>query len=157
PRTYCATLKEHFGKTKLANITYRQIEQFKHARLATPTQYRRQRAIASVNRELALLRRMLNCAVRDSLITRNPFNAGDPLISTAHETKRERVISRDEEQRLLAACNPQVRPIVVAALDTGMRQGELTKLRFRDIDGGVINIIAFNTKTARGRTVPMTA
>jgi integrase len=44
------------------------------------------------------------------------------------------------------------------ALDTGMRRGEMFKLKWSDIDfeAGIINIQAFNTKTMRQRQVAIT-
>ena len=54
---------------------------------------------------------------------------GSPLISVADETKRDRVLSRDEEVRLLTAFSDDslvhLRPLVIAALDSGCRRGEL--------------------------------
>lgn len=119
------------------------------------------RSIASVNRELALLRRILNVAVREGWIARNPFTAGETLISLADERKRERILTREEETRLLAACTGRrahLKAIVVAALDTGCRQGELLKLRWRDVDLNARALVlqAFNTKTLRERGVAMT-
>jgi integrase len=63
---------------------------------------------------------------------------------------------------LLAACNDvrrqHLRPIIVCALDTGMRQGEIFSLRWRevDFDNSVITVDAFNTKTMRSRTNSLT-
>ena len=155
------TLKGHFGNARLSSITYGEIENFKSVRLKTPTRSGTQRSIASAHRELALLRRMLNVAVREGWIPKNPFGAGDPLISLADERKRERILSREEESRLLAACagrRAHLRPIVIAALDTGCRLGELLKMRWRDVDAlaGIITIQAFNTKTQRERQVSLT-
>jgi integrase len=52
-----------------------------------------------------------------------------------------------------------LKPILICALDTGMRQGEMLKLRWRDVDfdDSVITVAAFNTKTMRERQVSMTA
>ena len=86
---------------------------------------------------------------------------GSPLISKADETKRDRVMTRDEEEKLLAVCvekRSHLRPLIIAAVDTGCRRGELLTLTWEDvyITGSVINIKAFNTKTARGRQVFIT-
>jgi hypothetical protein len=62
-----------------------------------------------LNRLLSTLRRMLNIAQREAWIERNPFNAGDPLISVANEKKRTRILSREEETRLLTAFENQAR------------------------------------------------
>ncbi|HEY6244751.1 MAG TPA: site-specific integrase [Pyrinomonadaceae bacterium] len=169
-------LKRHFGRKRLQSISYGDIRSYKAARLKDPTihdlarhkreleqdrraEVRVTRTIATVNRELAKLRRMLNIAQREGWIKQNPFTAGESLISLADERKRERILSRDEERVLLAACADHLRPIVIAAIDTGMRRGEIFSLRWRDVDfeHGLINIQAFNTKTMRERQVSLTA
>jgi hypothetical protein len=122
-------LQQHFGNTRLRSITYGQLRSFRAHRFRTKTRDGRQRSIATVNRELTLLKRILGIASREGWIMRNPFELGDPLISIADERHRERIITEAEEARLLAACcHPQrrhLRPIVVCALYTGMRQGEI--------------------------------
>jgi integrase len=172
-RAYLKTLEAHFGQRRLRDITYAQLETYRAARLKTPVVLKpaqpdgtpakeRPRSIASVNRELSLLRNVLNVAVREGWLTRSPFAAGRPLINAADERKRQRVLTRDEEVRLLAACTgarAHLRPLIILALDTGMRQGELFRLRWDDVDdaAGVIRIDAMNTKTLTAREVPLTA
>ncbi len=97
-------LKEHFGQRQLRGITHSDIREFRTERLAKPTKAKKQRSIAAVNRELEKLRRLLNIAEREGWLLRNPIRGGDPLISVADERKRERILTRDEELRLLAAC-----------------------------------------------------
>ncbi len=147
-------LVKAFEKRRLQSISYADLERYRLDRLQTA-------AIATVHRELALLRRMLNVALREGLIARNPFNAGESLISMADERHRTRVLSRDEEARLLAACDhprrAHLRPIVIAAVDTGMRLGELLKMNWQDIDmeSRTITIHATNTKTLKARLAPI--
>src|SRR4030095_14502100 len=79
----------------------------------------------------------------------------------ADERRRERTLSRMEESRLFALCvgrRAHFRVILVCALDTGMRRGEMFSLRWGSVDfsGRAIHIEALNTKTLRSRTVPMT-
>jgi integrase len=119
------------------------------------------RTEADVNRDLQLLRNVFNFAVRQGWIVQSPFKLGEPLISMASETPRERVLSREEERRLLAACTGKcrhLRPILVCALDTGMRRGEIFKLCWKEVDliNREIMIRATNTKTGRARVVPIT-
>jgi integrase len=168
-------LSEFFGKRKLRSITHSELERFKAVRLKVPAisgrntrktkgkgkLKERQRSVATVHRELSLLRRVLNVAVRNGWLVKNPFDMGDSLIRPGDEKPRERILSREEEARLLAACTgprEHLRAIVICALDTGMRQGELFKLAWSDVDfdNRIITVQAFNTKTMRQRQVAMT-
>ncbi|HKQ05768.1 MAG TPA: site-specific integrase [Blastocatellia bacterium] len=154
-------VKDYFGKKKLRTLTHGDIAKYRTIRLNTKTIRGKQRSITSVNRELELIRRMLNIAVHQSWIIRNPFNQGDALINKADETKRERILTKEEEERLLAACTRRrehIRPIIICALDTGMRHGEILKLKWADVDftGEQITVQAFNTKTMRERQVGIT-
>lgn len=157
-------LRDYFGKKRLRRITYADIRDFRTARLQTKSdRTERNLSIATVNRELSTLRRMLNVAQTEGWIIRNPFNAGPPLISSADECKRERILAPDEEARLLLACSVRqrahLRPLVIAALDTGMRRGELLKLVWKQVDlaGRVIHVRASHTKTLTARDVPVSA
>ncbi len=83
-------------------------------------------------------------------INRSPFLNAKGIISLADEVKRERVLTFEEENRLLQACSEfitleyerngkkikakaksnreHLRPLLITALDTAMRSGELLKL-----------------------------
>jgi hypothetical protein len=74
-----------FGKKKLHSITYGDVASYRRMRMATPTVHNRQRNIATMNRELVVLRRMFNIALAQDWIVKNPFNCGEPLISPADE------------------------------------------------------------------------
>ena len=160
-KCYMRTLRAYFGKKRLRAITYSDIRTFKSVRLQTPTRGEGTRSLASVHRELALLRKVLNIALREEWIFRNPFNAGETLISLADETRRERILTREEEGKLLEACTDSrahLRPLLIFLLDTGCRQGEALTLRWKDVDleSRIITLQAFNTKTARERQVAVT-
>lgn len=159
---------EYFSNKTIRNITYGDIKKYRLLRLKTPilsvktpTKIIRQRSIASVNRELTYLRRAFEIAKREGWLIKNPFSQGDPLISVADERKRERILTREEEARMLAACvgaRSHLRPIIICALDTGMRQGEIFKLKWKDINWAtqLMTIQAFNTKTMKEREIAMT-
>jgi integrase len=158
------TLVECFGSMKLRDITAGKIEQFKQIRLATPVRGgMKPRSIAHVNRTLATLRSMLRFAVGEGWLDRSPFETSHtPLISQSDEVKRVRVLSREEEVRLLQACaegtpRAHLRSLIVAALDTGCRRGELLSLTWLNVDftNRQINICAMNTKTLTARVVPV--
>ena len=79
---------------------------------------------------------MLNWAVGREYLDRTPFRRGtETLIRKLQEdNRRRRRVSEDEEQRLLEVAPPFLRSMMITALDTGMRQGEMLALRFADID-----------------------
>ncbi|HEY0460887.1 MAG TPA: site-specific integrase [Pyrinomonadaceae bacterium] len=158
---YIKVFRESFGDVKLKSLTYDDLREFRAERLSTPTHQSEQRAIATVNRELAYFRRILYIAERNGGISRNPFGLGDVLIHCADEVKRERILTLEETQRLIDACigrRAHLKPLIIAALDTGCRLGELLKLQWQDVNLnlGVITIRAFNTKTMRKREVGIT-
>ena len=71
---------------------------------------------------------------------------------------RERYLMDDEEKRLFAVLvgrRAHLRPIVVVALQTGMRQGEILGLKWEHIDFNQKTIYVAHTKTGRPRRIPM--
>lgn len=158
---YLKTLVEHFGGLRIQRITHSDLEDFRARRLLTKTKRNADRSAAAVNRELSLMRTILNYAKREGWISKNPFDAGDPLIKPADEVKRERVLSFDEEDRLLLACaapREHLRPMIICALDTGLRKSEMLRLCWSDVDfeAGLIRARATTTKTRKPRTVGIT-
>lgn len=155
-------LVEHFGRMRVRSITHADIEKYKTRRMQTKTRRGTDRSVAGVNRELSLMRAILNFAKRQGWLKRNPFGQGESLISHADENRRERILTRQEEARLLAACEgprAHLRPLLVCALDTAMRRGEMFKLRWSDVDliTGIIRVRKTTTKTWEARSIGMTA
>lgn len=150
--------------TKIRSITYGDLDLFKAQRLRTPTTRKAgTRSIASVHRELELLRRVLTIAVQQKWLLRNPFRDGEALIRKAEETQRERIATREEEERLLAACDDHyrrehLRPFLICAFDTGFRAGEIYGLRVRDVDfeDNCITAVSYKGKRRRERQFDMT-
>ncbi len=54
-------------------------------------------------RDVSGKRRNIKRRAKDKTQAKQPFNAGSPLISSVDENKRDRVLTREEETRLLAA------------------------------------------------------
>ena len=179
-------LRRYFGDRFVRSIKAKDLKAYKDHRLDTPVEIEinekvkvvdektgkaktlvnkvirtRRRRVATVNRELAWLRAILNFAVNNDLLIKNPFAAAKGIISAAAENERDRILEIDEEERLLAACTDErshVRPILICALDTAMRRGEIFKMRWRDVDlrAENISIPQTNTKTEDSRVVGIT-
>lgn len=157
-------LRFFFGNRLIQSIQHSHILQYKLEQLHKPLKFGTERKITGINRKLQLLRRILNIAVQQGWIIKNPFHNGDSLISMADEQHRTRILSFDEEKRLFEAIesNPlrfNLKGAVLIALDCALRRGEILTLCRKDIDltSKTITIRAFNTKTAKTRTVGMTS
>jgi integrase len=93
---------------------------------------RNPRPPTTVNKEVALLKAMLNRAIAWGLLDTNPILRVKKL---PEPEGRVRYLAPEEIERLLAACPPHLRPIVVCALHTGMRRGEILGLTCGDRQG----------------------
>jgi integrase len=156
-------LRKFFGNRSLRSILNATLREYRIHRLQTVSMVtRRNISLTTVNRELTMLRRMVNVALNEGWILKNPFNGSKSIINAADEKHRERILTRAEEERLLLACETDKRAhlksLIILALDTGMRRGELFKLRWQDVDfvNMQICIQATHTKTQRERYVPLT-
>ena len=70
---------------------------------------------------------------------------------------RERRLQDGEEQALLAACSPGMRALVIAALETGMRLGELCAIERQHIDIKRRVARLLDTKNGTSRDVPLSS
>jgi integrase len=71
---------------------------------------------------------------------------------------RRPILGWDDEQTLLQACSPHLARIIVAALDTGMRRGEITHQLWEDVDlsRGVLSVTHSKTAEGEQREIPLT-
>ena len=148
-------LKEFFAGKRLRDITPMLIEQLKQQRLKTKTLQKRDRSPATVNRELQVLSKVFSMAYDNGLVEMNPMRRVHKL---REAPARERYLTDDEEKQLFAVLvgrRTHLRPIVVVALQTGMRQGELLGLTWEHVDLAQKTIYVAHTKTGRPRRIPM--
>ncbi len=167
PASWLKSLTQRFGRLPLSAITHSHLEEYKRELARRPTRNGKQRSIASINRELEFFRTILNYAVTNGKLSRNPFtmSKGRKLIERAAENKRERFPTFGEEMALLRVCSGEenqlrahLRPILIIAADTGLRRNELFTLEAADLNfvEKIITVRALNAKTNRLRQIPMT-
>jgi integrase len=124
-----------------------------------PQQYKRTEDVrkrrASANRMLKVLRAALNHAFAEGTVSSNkawatvkPFRQADAA--------RVRYLKIDEASRLINASDPEFRPLVRAALETGARYGELAALRVADFNPDSGTVAVFNSKKSKARHVVLT-
>jgi len=112
---------EPFAKARLNDID--------EALIATFVQMRaKQVAPATVNRELATLRRLLRLAQEWKVIDRVPR-----IRMLPGERQREFVLNHAQEKLYLTMAPQPLRDVALLLLDTGLRVGEASKLRWTDI------------------------
>lgn len=161
-------LTDYFGKRKKLNSFKRsQIVQY----MKTRTDYRMKNgdplAIATINKEIAALRHMFSIAVELEILDAKEVPSFKKLINKKAETVRKRRLEGNEEERLLTACELpdkqgrfkrlHVKPILIAALDTAMRRGEILQLVWANIDfvKNCITLPAEITKGLEERLIPI--
>jgi len=85
-------------------------------------------AIASINRELAALRRLLRMAHEWKVIL---------TIPTIHllpgEAQSDRVLTQQEKEIYLGKAQPLLKDFAIIAIDTGMRPEEILRIRFENV------------------------
>lgn len=109
-------------------------------------------------RELAILSHVIEVAIRDwgLPLSRNVVKlVRRPVI----RNERSRRLTGDEEQRLLDGCDagqiPFLKTLVILAIETGMRRGEILGLKWSDISHNRRVITLAMTKNGFGREVPL--
>lgn len=108
---------------------------------------------STVNRELGRLRHMLNRAVDSGQLEESPMEG---LKFLRENNARQRYLSLEECECLIQACiSPRVQAIVMIALHTGMRLGEILNLRHCDLDFRSGLILIPDSKNGEPRHLPM--
>jgi len=123
--------------------------------------YRRRRHAAktvsdtTINRDLEVLRHMLYWAADEGLLPANPLAR---LRMVRERRKPRAVLAVADERLLLQAAAPHLRSIIITALDTGMRRGELLNERWEHVDFNRRLLFVTKSKTAEGegREIPLT-
>jgi len=140
------TLKRFFAKKHLYEITSEDIEKFKAERIKDGV------TVATVNRDLAWLKSMFNRAIEWGKTQDNPVRK---VKLFKENNKRLRYLEKEEVVKLLANCSRHLRPIVIVALHTGMRKGEILNLKWHDVDFKRDIIYLYQTKNNERREVAM--
>jgi integrase len=110
---------------------------------------------ATINRDLSVLRHILYWAVDQSILPSNPLTR----LRLARERRvRRPVMSVEEEFKLLAVAPIHLKRIIIAALDTGMRRGEILQQRWEHVDmpRKVLSVSRSKTPEGEAREIPLT-
>ncbi|HXG31275.1 MAG TPA: tyrosine-type recombinase/integrase, partial [Thermodesulfobacteriota bacterium] len=139
-------LKAFFGNIPLTKIDTQMIESYKAKRVHEGLKPR------SVNKELAVLRFMLNKAVEWRNLKDTPFKKIRMLKPNNNPIK---FLSTEEIDRLIENASIHLKPILLVLRNTGMRTHEILNLKFSDIDFGKRTLLVRSQKTNSFRVIPM--
>ena len=145
----------HIGeKLPLSQLGPIHIEEFRKFRLRENTIWGRPAKPATVNRNVANFRAMLNRGVDYGKLETNPVGRIKQL---EENNIRERVLSQDEFNQLLKNCNGEMKGLVLIAYYLPMRQAEILNLTWDEIDfkNTFIRLGASRTKNKTVRSIPM--
>ena len=145
------TLNYYFKGKNLYEITPQDIEFYKMDRLKTKVAGK-PISTSTVNRQMDVLRGIFNKAIDWGKLQSSPMRVVQRLKVTPG---RLRFLEKEEIVKLLSNCTKNLKPIVVLALFTGMRRGEIFGLKWHDIDFKRNIITLLDTKNGEKREVPM--
>lgn len=142
--------KERIGNTKLWRLRRSLVDQ-------VLTELSEGRMPATVNRYLATLRHA--CSIAESnwqWLHKNPIGRN---FAKSEPRGRVRFLDDKERKALLSACrdstHPELNAVVLLAMTTGARRGEIMGLRWPDVDLGARRAILNSTKNDERRTLAL--
>ena len=140
-------LKNYFGVMPLDQLTPAYLARYRDARLKTVQPI-------TVQRDFTVLRSAITTAMIewDIPLKQNPVSR---IRFRKVDKPRDRVMSDDEEIRLLEHASPMLGRMIVVAVESAMRLGEICNIRKRDINFQNQTLHIPQTKTDKPRTIPI--
>jgi len=136
----------YIGDKQLSHINPKDIEDYKLVRL-------KEVKPSTINRALSCLKHLFNIAKRWK-----KFFGDNPLSEVEFFEENntvERILTVDEEKRLLQYSPDNLKPILLCALNTGMRRGEILSLKWSNVDleNNLITIESTNSKSKKTKKI----
>lgn len=144
----CQTLKKYFGTVKANRIETKNIEKFIVWRSGQTSKKTGEFITReTINHELLTVKMIFNRLIESKFLRDNP------ALKVKRLSENERqfyVLTDDEEKKYLLACPQPLQDIAIMMLETGMRCGEVYRLRHQDIhlDKGFLKVVKGKTKTS---------
>lgn len=144
-------LSEIYGNVPLRRFTSMMLEQFQTDKLNMG------RKPATVNRLIATLSHMFTKAVEWDMVEEEILKRIRKVKLLPENNRRLRYLSTEECQRLIDSCDNHLKPIVITALNTGMRKDEILGLKWDNVDlkAGFILLTQDQTKNSERKEIPI--
>jgi integrase len=143
--------QSNLGDLYVSKITPAVIAEYRDARL-------KQVQPATCLRDLNLLSHVFTIAMREWGY-QLPCNPVSQIRKPPASKPRTRRLEKDEEKRLLDALaksrSPWAKPLVIVAIETGMRRGEILSLRWENVSLAQSYVHLPDTKNGNARDVPL--
>jgi integrase len=142
---------QEFEGLTFSELTTLRIKDFKERRL-------KEVCGDTVRKELILLKSFIDYAMKEWQITLSWGNPVAPISLPRKGKSRERRLQQGEAEQLMAAANVYgglIGGIIEFALETGMRRGEIVKLKWEHFDSNSSTIRLIDTKNGEDRDVPL--
>ncbi len=148
-KIHFAHFKRVWGNPPIHTLTVEVLDQYRALRLGEKV------GPATINREMATLKHALSKAVEWKLLRKTAREELTAIKKYQEPDGRLRYLSGEvEAERLLQACEDSLRPIVLTAIHTGMRKGELLGLTWDLVDMTHGFIRLKQTKNGKARALP---
>jgi integrase len=167
-------LLAEFGDIPLSGFSTKLVEQYQTKRLNDAKQSRKKKTDekpqadkqqpekpkdkikpATVNNELKVLKHMFSKAVEWNMVSEDTAKNVKRVKLIPENNRRLRYLSREECASLTDSCAPHLKPLVVTALNTGMRRGEIFGLTWDRVDLKHGFILLDTTKNGERREIPI--
>jgi integrase len=139
-----------FGNYHLRRFNTMMVEQYQ-------TEKMERNRPATVNRHIATLKHMFTKAVEWNMVEEEVLKRVRRVKLLQENNRRLRFLSAEECVRLVEECDSHIRPMVVLALNTGMRKGEILNLKWENIDfkNKFILLNQEQTKNSERKEIPI--
>jgi len=143
-------LKKTFGGLPLRSFNTRLLEEYQSKALA------KGKAHSTINRHIGTLKHMFTKAVEWEMVEEEVLKKVRRVKLLPENNRRLRYLTREECEALLNVCVIHLRPIVLTALNTGMRKEEILSLEWeKNVDLKHGFILLDITKNGERREVPI--
>lgn len=142
----------HLGSILIHEISKKMVMEYRNIRKSEGSE-RRKRSVSetTLNREVALLRNVLNKAVEWEYLSFNPIHG----VKLVKEEIKERILTISELQKLADLAPCPLKYFILVAINTGMRRNEILTLEWDrvNLESGFIYVA--KTKTGIPREIPL--
>lgn len=150
-------LKAHFGGMNIEEIQDNDIDDYiaKRKKDTVRGLGKRKISTSTINRELAVLRLMLNWGKKKKYISENPVGEKLARENLSEEKPRDIYFTNEEISALLSAAREPWKSFLLVGLNTGMRLDEIQRLRWDEVDtkNRSIKLPPERTKNKKGREI----